>query len=187
MNDGDDGEVVGVPTQDQPRPQASVASPLNGPLEVGIRVLMVLTEAFPSELDLNQLVLLDHFVLHSGDVGGPESLHPALPIRAGEIAVKRETIEAGIGLLLRLHLVEFAAERDGLRFHAGESALHFVGVLGSSYSRSLRDRVEWVLGNFPDLNEASLRQHTKAVFDSWSEEFHWPDGSAMKGTHGESN
>lgn len=162
-------------------------SPLNGPLEVGIRVLMILTEAFPAELDLNQLVLLDHFILHSGDIGGPESLHPALPIRAGEIAVKRDTIEAGIGLLVRLHLAEFAAGRDGVRFHAGESALHFVRVLGSSYSRSLRDRVEWVLANFSDLDEANLRQHTKAVFDSWSEEFHWPDGSTMKGDHGEPN
>lgn len=162
-------------------------SPLNGPLEVGIRVLMVLTQAFPAELDVNQLVLLDHFVLHSGDVGGPESLHPALPIRAGEIAVKRESIEAGVGLLLRLRLAELAVGLEGVRFHAGDGALHFVGVLGSSYSSRLRDRVGWVLANFPDLDETNLRQETKAVFDSWSEEFHWPDGVTMKGAHGEPN
>lgn len=162
-------------------------SPLNGPLEVGIRVLMVLTQAFPAELDINQLVLLDHFVLHSGDVGGPESLHPALPIRAGEIAVKRESIEAGVGLLLRLRLAELAVGLEGVRFHAGDGALHFVGVLGSSYSSRLRDRVAWVLANFPDLDETNLRQETKAVFDSWSEEFHWPDGVTMKGSHGEPN
>ena len=59
-------------------------TPLNSPLEVGIRVLMLLAEAFPAGLDLNDLVLLDHGLLHSADLGGPESLHPPLPIRAGE-------------------------------------------------------------------------------------------------------
>ncbi|MGL5824044.1 MAG: ABC-three component system middle component 2, partial [Nocardioides sp.] len=60
-------------------------TPLNGPLEVAVRVLMVLVEAFPEHLDLNRLVLLDHGLLHSADLGGPESLHPPVPIRAGEL------------------------------------------------------------------------------------------------------
>ncbi len=182
MNDYDNRAPNG-PAGDRRRPQSINESPLNGPLEVGIRVLMILTQAFPAELDLNQLVLLDHFVLHSRDVGGPESLHPALPIRAGEIAAKRESIEAGIGLLLRLHLAEIAVGMNGgVRFLAGDGALHFVGVLGSSYSHRLRDRVGWVLGSFfPDLDEANLRRQTKAIFDSWSEEFHWPDTDGNNG------
>ncbi len=42
-------------------------TPLNSPLEVGIRVLMLLAEAFPAGLDLNDLVLLDHGLLHSAE------------------------------------------------------------------------------------------------------------------------
>src|ERR1700722_9172981 len=172
QSDGHESRLPADPTTLQSR--ALLESPLNGPLEVGIRVLMILTEAFPTELDVNQLVLLDHFVLHSGDVGGPESLHPALPIRAGEIAVKRDTIEAGIDLLVRLDLANLTAGRNGVRFQAGDGALHFVAVLGSSYASGLRERVAWVLAAFSDLSETALRQHTTAVFDSRSKESHWP-------------
>lgn len=81
-------------------------SPLNSPLEVGVRVLMLLSEAFPAHLDLNRLVLLDHGLLHSADIGGPESLHPPLPIRAGELGVKRRTIEDGLELMTRAGLAQ---------------------------------------------------------------------------------
>jgi hypothetical protein len=62
---------------------------------------MILTEAFLEHLDVNRLVLLDHSVLHTADLGGPESLHPPLPIRAGELGVKRTTIEQGLQVMLR--------------------------------------------------------------------------------------
>lgn len=45
--------------------------PLNSPLEMGVRALMLLDEALPSPLDLRRLVLLDHGLLHSADLGGP--------------------------------------------------------------------------------------------------------------------
>lgn len=157
-------------------PQRQVArSPLNGPLEVGMRILMVLTEAFPAELDLNQLVLIDHAVLHSGDIGGPSSLHPAVPMGAGEISVKRQTIQAGTELLVRFELAEIHIAATGVLYFAGSSAQHFVDVLGSGYSVLLRDRVKWALSRFDNLTEEVLRESTKAVFNSWSEEFHWSD------------
>lgn len=142
---------------------------------------MMLTKAYPAQLDVNQLVLLDHMVLHSADVGGPQSLHPAVPIRSGEIAVKRESVESGIALFMKLQLIELSIDELGVRFYAGESALHFISILGSSYSVDLQQRVGWVIGNFPSLDTESLRNHTKAIFDSWSEEFHWLERGASGG------
>jgi len=81
-----------------------VSSPLNGPLEVAVRVLTVLTVAFPARLDLNRLVLLDHGLLHSADLGGPKSLHPPVPLRSGELGMKRERIQHGMEVLLRAEL-----------------------------------------------------------------------------------
>ncbi|MFB1298742.1 ABC-three component system middle component 2 [Mycobacterium sp. pW049] len=163
-----------------PRPSSAehggmALSPLNGPLEIGLRILMVLTEAFPAELDLNQLVLLDHVVLHSGDIGGPESLHPAVPLRVGEMSVKRDSIEAGMQLLVRLGLARISVTVAGVHYTAGDSAQHFVDILGSTYSAMLRSRTSWALERFADLSEETLRGGTKALFDSWSEEFHAPD------------
>ena len=65
-------------------------NPLNSPLEVGIRTLVLLTETFPSRLDTAELVYLDHVMLHSGDLaGGPDSLHPDLPIGHGSCVLTR--------------------------------------------------------------------------------------------------
>ncbi|MUL67093.1 hypothetical protein BOO86_21650 [Mycobacterium sp. CBMA 234] len=143
---------------------------------------MILTSAYPARLDVNQLVLLDHVVLYSADVGGPPSLHPAVPIRSGEIAVKRESVESGIAFFMKLKLIELSIDELGVRFYAGESALHFISILGSSYSAGLRQRVGWVIGNFSSLETESLRSQTKAVFDSWSEEFHWLEPDTIGGS-----
>ena len=78
-----------------------MSNPLNSPIEVGIRVLMILVEAFPAHLDINCLVLLDHGLLHSADLNGPESLHPPIPIRVGELGMKRQHIEAGLQVMIR--------------------------------------------------------------------------------------
>lgn len=146
-------------------------SPLNGPLEVGVRILMILTEAFPERFDISRLVLLDHGVLHSADLGGPESIHPPLPIRAGELGVKRAAIEQGLQVMLRAGLVEMTPTATGIQFQASDSAYGFVSVLGSDYAVTLHHRVEWILQHFDDLSEGTLRSQMRAIFDAWSEEF----------------
>lgn len=156
-------------------------TPLNSPLEVGIRVLMILAEAFPADLDLNRLVLLDHGLLHSADLGGPDSLHPPLPIRAGELGVKRRTIEDGLEAMTRAGLVQMYVSDDGFRFQASESAEGFVNLLSSNYAVALHDRASWVVGHFDDLSEATLRREMRTIFAHWSEEFE-PSDVAENGT-----
>lgn len=146
-------------------------SPLNSPLEVGVRVLMILTEAYPERLDVNRLVLLDHGVLHSADLGGPESLHPALPARAGELGVKRTVIEEGLHVMVRAKLVEISTGGHGIEFSATDNAYSFVSVLASEYATKLHERVKWVFERFSDLSEEVLRSEMRGIFSSWSEEF----------------
>ncbi|WP_155290133.1 ABC-three component system middle component 2 [Rhodococcoides fascians] len=159
----------------------AVTHPLNSPVELGVRIVMILVEAYPEHLDVNRLVLLDHAVLHSADLGGPESLHPALPVRAGELGVKRDVVEGGLTLLLRGGLAVMAATADGVQFQAGEGALHFVDILGSSYATALHDRVVWVVQNFDDLSEEKVRQHMRDIFGSWSEEFDFSTATPENG------
>jgi hypothetical protein len=148
-----------------------MTSPLNSPLEVGIRVLMLLDEAFPDPLDLSRLVLLDHGLLHSADLGGPASLHPDLPIRAGELGVKRRLIEQGLDVLLRAGLVEMNAGEAGLAYTAGERAHGFVRLLSSTYAQGLHERAVWLLESFESLEEPSLREQMRHVTANWAEEF----------------
>src|SRR4051794_18613760 len=81
----------------------------NSPLETGVRALTILEAAFPNSCDLQRLVELDYLVVHSGDVGGPESLHAPLPLRAGELLVRRELIEKGLLLMMSRGLVARSA------------------------------------------------------------------------------
>src|SRR5450432_1965251 len=92
----------------------------NSALEVGIRALTVLLESFPSSLDLQRLVYFDYLVVHSGDAGGPKSLHPNTPLRNGELLVRRGLIERGILLMVSRGLVERRAGANGISYIAAE-------------------------------------------------------------------
>ncbi len=65
------------------------AAPFNSALETGVRALTVLAEASPRALDLQELVYFDYLIVHSGDAGGPASLHLNTPLRNGELLVRR--------------------------------------------------------------------------------------------------
>lgn len=145
--------------------------PLNSPLEVGLRVLMVLTEAFPEHLDMDQLLLLDHSLLHSSDFGGPESLHPPVPVRAGELGVKRHLIETGLEVMIRAHLIHAGVSERGIEFWASEAADGFTKLLQTEYALQLRVRASWVVGNFGSLDEPTLRAAMSSVTKHWSQEF----------------
>ncbi|WP_280457720.1 ABC-three component system middle component 2 [Nocardia carnea] len=149
-------------------------NPLNGPLETGIRVLMVLTAAFPERLDLNQLVLLDHGLLHSADLGGPPSLHPPVPIRASALGVRREAIEYGLDVIIRAQLAHVGLGADGIEYWAGERADGFIGLLDSKYAGALHERAGWVVDRYRGLDDSALRRELSAAAQHWAEEFDYP-------------
>jgi hypothetical protein len=152
-----------------------VTNPLNGPLEVGIRVLTVLTEAFPDHLDLNRLVLLDHGLLHSADLGGPESLHPPLPLRSSELGMKRERIQEGLEVLVRAGLAQMEPSAEGINFWASDRATSFVRLLETDYAHALSERAAWVVEHFGTMSDADLREAMRSATGHWAEEFDYAD------------
>ncbi|WP_223838759.1 ABC-three component system middle component 2 [Saccharopolyspora pogona] len=84
-------------------------NPFNSPLEIGVRALVLLAESHPQPLDLAQLAVLDHAVLHSGDLDGPPSLHPSLPGHSGELGMKRTVLEQALLVLVRAGLARVEA------------------------------------------------------------------------------
>jgi len=148
-----------------------MSSPLNGPLEVGLRVLMILVEAFPAHLDINRLVLFDYGMLHSADLDGPDSLHPPIPVRVGELGVKRQHIEDALEVMIRAGLAEMSAEGSGIEFRASETTESFLGLLESAYARALHDRAHWVVEKLGDVDDSRLRERMREISSHWSEEF----------------
>lgn len=152
-------------------------SPLNGPLETGLRVLVVLNEFFPDGLDLGRLVLLDHCILHSADFDGPPSLHPDLPLRSGELGVKRAGIELGLQVMVRAGLARVDASVVGITFHADDEAGAFIGLLQSRYVRALVERARWVSMKFGPLDEDRFRAEMNRSVGGWEHEFDFPSAS----------
>lgn len=146
---------------------------LNSPIELGVRSLIVLTAAFPKALDLSRLVLMDHCLLHSADLGGPESILPPLPARTGELGMKRTVIEHGIHVMVRAGMIDALATPDGLLYRARDEARPFLQLLRSPHTTSLAVVAEWIAHEFSELSEDQIRDRMNSVTARWSEEFEW--------------
>ncbi len=154
---------------------SSHPTPFNSPLETGIRSLAILVAAHPEAFDLERLVEMDYLVVHSGDVDGPQSLHAALPMRAGELLVRRGLIEKGLLLMASRNLIQRIPAEDGFNYVAGDAAAPFLASLTSTYSQKLKERAQWAVERFMDMSTSDIRQITHRVFENWSSQFQATD------------
>lgn len=144
---------------------------LNSPLELGVRVIAMLTALYPGRADLARIVLLDHVVLHSGDFDGSASLHPATPGRVGELGIKRDLVRKGIQLMGARELVIRDATLAGIYYVASDDARPFLDSLDSPYLAELRRRCAWAASEFGQLTDDVIRARLSAAFGRWAEEF----------------
>jgi hypothetical protein len=146
-------------------------TPFNSPLETGVRALILLAEAYPDTLDLQRILEFDYLMVHSGDVGGPPSLHPALPLRSGELLVRRQLIERGLLLMMSRGLIERLASDAGLSYQADDAAGPFLDALSAAYLKDLKLRAAWVISTFGHLSDTDIRNALSTVYDQWTREF----------------
>lgn len=148
----------------------------NSALETGVRSLVILATNFPGTLDLQRLVDFDYLVVHSGDADGPESLHPPLPMREGELLIRREIIESGLSLMMSRGLITRIADAEGIVYQASDYAKPFVDSLASPYMRSLKERANWVTATFGNKDTNELHKLINSFFDKWTTQFHPSQG-----------
>ena len=143
----------------------------NSQLETGTRAMVILDAAYPRALDLAQLTWFDHLVVHTEDIGGPPSLHPALPGRTGELLVRRRLVEESITFMRRLHLVETVADENGIAYRAGDDVPALVGLLRTRYATELKKCAHWLIAELGDLNQAELTARIADRIGRWAVEF----------------
>jgi hypothetical protein len=144
----------------------------NGPLEAGIRAVAILNAAHPRSYDLQRLIGFDYLLVHTADVGGPESLHPPAPLHTAELLVRRKLVENALLLMITRNLVEREMRADGICYKAGENATLFLDGLVTEYMQALKDRARWLVSALGDHNEQKFRAVMRKCFDQWVEEFH---------------
>lgn len=155
-----------------PETRGRIVSPFNGPIEIGLRALCVLTTAFPAAYALQRLVVFDYFLVHSDDIeGGPEGLHPQTPHRGGEILVRRGVLQEGLALYESRGLLERIYRDGGIFFAATDRSADFLDTLSAEYLRRLRERADWVVDSFGLLDDAALDGIVRDRIGAWGAEF----------------
>ena len=144
----------------------------NTPLECGFRLLFALDACRPRVADLQRLVSYDYLLVHSGDIpGGPPSLHPPVPFRGSEWVVKRDLVRAGLGLIFARDLISKELTPRGIVFSGSELTTAFARLLKSPYAAALRDRAEWLSGEFGAATDEELQEFMTSKVGQWGAEF----------------
>jgi hypothetical protein len=143
----------------------------NGPLEAGIRAVCILGAAHPRALDLQRLIALDYLLVHTGDIGGPESLHPEAPFQSAALLVRRKLIENALLLMMTRDLIRREVSSDGIRYRAGENAATFLAALETQYLTGLKERASWLNDVVGKRTDQEFRVLMRRFFDDWIEEF----------------
>jgi hypothetical protein len=143
----------------------------NGPLEAGIRAVAILGAAFPRCYDLQRLTAFDYLLINTGQLGGPDDLHPDTPIRTPATEVRRKVVQDALNLMMTRELVRRRADQDGIRYCAGEAASMFLDSLYTPYIARLKERANWLVLHFADYTDAEFAAVMHRFFDNWVVEF----------------
>lgn len=149
----------------------------NGPLEAGVRAVAVLAAAHPGSFDLHRMIAFDYLLVHTGDIGGPASLHPPAPLHSAELLVRRKLVDQALLLMMTRDFVRRDLSPEGIRYCAGENAVPFLTALQSPYLNVLKERAGWLAAHFGDYTEPEFRAVMRQFFDRWVEEFQMAERS----------
>lgn len=144
----------------------------NTPVESGLRTLHVLAALSPDLCDLQRLVIYDHLLVHSTDVpSGPPALHPATPLRSGEILVRRQAVDQGLRLLIHKGLVKQQFKKSGIYFATTEIARPFLEHFHSEYAERCAEISKWIAKIFQPMSDKELRIFIYENLGRWGTEF----------------
>lgn len=146
----------------------------NSPLEVALRLLVLISKTNLNNFDLDRLVIFDYFILHGNDIDiQQESLHPALPHRSSEIIVKRRLVREGMNILLSRGLVSQILHNEGIYYSANSNTKLFVDLLESNYYRKLTSVIETILSKYGNVSTSMLNSLVNENIHIWGGEFEY--------------
>jgi hypothetical protein len=148
----------------------------NGPLEAGVRAVVLLAASFPRSFDVQRLTALDYLLLHTQELGGPENLHPAAPIQTPATEVRGKVVQNALYLMMTRDLVCRQVTDQGILYRAGESAAPFVNAFQAPYLVALREHANWLMGHLGGYTDQEFTGLMRQWFDNWVEEFQQVEG-----------
>ena len=147
-------------------------APFNGPIEIGLRAISILSEAYPTGYSLQRLIICDYLSVHSDDIiGGPKGLHPKTPHRSSELLVRRDVLQKGLLLYMGKGLAVQQFQKNGITYAATEETGSFLDMLQTAYVIELRQRTAWLVDTFDDMTDKDLSSLVQKNLGTWGAEF----------------
>jgi hypothetical protein len=147
-------------------------SPFNGPVEIGLRALCVLTAAFPLRTRCSgSSSSTTSSSTPMTSRAAPRGCIPRTPHRGGEILVRRGVLQDGLTLYESRGLVERVYKDGGIFFAATDKSADFLDTLSTEYLAGLRERADWVVDSFGALDDAELDAMVRDRIGTWGAEF----------------
>lgn len=142
--------------------------PFNSEIELGLRALAILVASYPSAYNLQDLVALDYFLVHSKDLSDDsESLHPQVPFRSGELIIKRDNLEKGLHLYMHKGLIKLNLSDEGFEYSASESSRYFLDLLNNEYTMNLSKKADWLNEKIKGMTDIELNSIIDKSLTSW--------------------
>ena len=148
----------------------TVTALLNGPLELALRIMIVVDEQPEGAWTVDDLLVLDHMAVHSADFDGPPSLHPPFPLRSADIGARRSSLRHAVELLVHRHLFDTELGESGIAFRAGDEVHSVAGLLESPYAKDLRVRARWIRSLEGGPADAAVEVRIRQIVEAWSED-----------------
>lgn len=143
----------------------------NGPLEAGVRAVAILGAAFPRCYDIQRLTAFDYLLVRTGQLGGPDDLHPATPIQTPATEVRRKVVQDALYLMMTRDLAARHIDNEGIRYRAGEAAAMFLDSLRTPYLIGLKSRARWLVDHLADYDSEEFDRLMRRFFNTWMVEF----------------
>jgi len=142
----------------------------NSPLEVALRLIFILNGS-SRPLDVDRLVNYNYLLVHSSDIpDSPKSIHADLPRRSSEMPVNEVMVKKALSLLIAKGLVSINYSKTGFEYKKNPNTALFADYFGSSYSKQLRERTEWLCSKFDKSDDKELADIMKQYTGKWGNE-----------------
>ena len=144
----------------------------NSPLEIALRVLLILHLNGKKSLSMERLIIYDYLIIHSGDLpDAPKSLHPSLPNRSSQLLIKRELMQKALLILSSKELISIKYEKSGIQYAQSKLAEPFISYFDSVYFNKLKESTKWVTETFNKKTDKGLDKIINVNIDKWGSEF----------------
>jgi hypothetical protein len=137
----------------------------NSDLEVSIRVAKILTGFYPDSVNIEKLICIDFFILNLADFfSDEESLHPAIPRRDTQLAIKRKLFNDSINIMKKYGIVKELYTGNGFLYSVTDKTFSFTNAIKNKYIDRMEYNIRLVKKELGSLSDSELKKLIASKF-----------------------